>query len=461
MMRRLALPPRYAAIVLGCLLFLVASDGAVLLRGATATPLIGLGTLLASLLGMGCLIGAVYRRPTPSAVVETSSDTPHLAVRAGGRPPDAPTNRASPVRTFLRYLILAVGAALALDSVIAALLGVTLLLAPPSQAYPTDAISFAHADAALVLAGVNPYTADNHFPEILAAYPHTLATPLRGRVFGMGDEYPSDARILAVQRRYLADPASEMGAFDPATLHSYPALSFLLYVPLLAVGLRNILVLHLLVYVGLFVWLVSLAPPGLRRWAALVAAANAIILGYSFLGDAQGICLALVLAAWHFRNRRFAGPILLGLACAYRQYCWFFVPFFLLAWAFPSSESAVSPPLSVRGEGAGGEVPFSPRRLMCPALLTLAAFLLPNLLYIVASPGPWLASLWLPMTDPMFPAGMGLDALSIGHLLPYVPSPVYGVLEALALAGALWAAWRWRDRLGDGALLLALVPLFV
>src|SRR5579859_3094840 len=464
MMRRLVMPPRYMMVVFGSLLFLIASDGAVLLRGATATPLVGAGTLLASLLGMMCLFAAVWRRaaaPDESSTGGVGEGDEALHVRSLPERLAFIVHRSmpAPVRAFLRYLAFAVGFALALDALIAVVLGLTLLLAPPSQAYPTDAISFAHADAALVLAGANPYTADADFTRVLRNYPHTLATPLRGRIFGTGYDYPADARILAVQRRYIANPSDVASAFDPATLHSYPALSFLLCVPLLAVGLRNILLPHLLIYLGLLIWLVRLAPPGFRRWAALAAGANAIVLGYSFLGDAQGICLAFLLAAWHFRERRWLGPILLGLACAYRQYCWFFLPFFLLAWATAASNSGAPSPLAVRGEGSGMRFPFL-RAIMYPTLIALSAFLLPNLPYIVASPGAWLTSLWLPMTDPMFPAGMGVNALFTGHVFPYIPPLVFAALEGVALAGSLWGQWRWRDRLGDGVLLLALVPLF-
>src|SRR5579859_7986105 len=443
MMRRLVMPPRYMMVVFGSLLFLIASDGAVLLRGATATPLVGAGTLLASLLGMLCLFAAVWRRA--AALDESSTGgvgegDEALHVRSLPERLAFIVHRSmpAPVRAFLRYLAFAVGFALALDALIAVVLGLTLLLAPPSQAYPTDAISFAHADAALVLAGANPYTADADFTRVLRNYPHTLATPLRGRIFGTGYDYPADARILAVQRRYIANPSDVASSFDPATLHSYPALSFLLYVPLLAVGLRNILLLHVLLFVaGVFV-LARLAPPGIRRWSALVAFASVPLLGHSLLIDSEIVCVAFLLSAWHVRERGWLGGLLLGLACAFKQYCWLFAPFFLLD--------------VYQREGWRGTLRYSS--------IAATAFLLPNLPYLLMDPTAWLHSVLLPATDPLFPMGMGLEAISAGHTLPFAPPLAYTAVELLAYGVALWGQWRWRDRLGDGVLLLALLPLF-
>jgi uncharacterized membrane protein len=93
------------------------------------------------------------------------------------------------------------------------------------------------------------------------------------------------------------------------------------------------------------------------------------------------------------------------------------------------------------------------------SLFVLGAFLLPNLPFLVLDPSAWLHSLLLPMTDPMFPLGDGVIALSLGGLVPFAAPSVYAGLELLALALCLWTGWRWHDRLGDSLPLLALMPL--
>src|SRR4029077_3232498 len=50
--------------------------------------------------------------------------------------------------------------------------------------------------------------------------------------------------------------------------------------------------------------------------------------------------------------------------------------------------------------------------------------------------------------------------LSVGHVIPYFPPTAYLVLELLALGAALYAFCRWRVKLAEGGLMLALFPLF-
>ncbi len=409
------LPLRYAAIVLGCGLLMFAGSSRVFgATPGTTKPQVAL-VLATALAGMASLIAA-------------------------GMPISAPPAWKRLYR-WLRALIY-VAALLLMLGTFAVFAG-TLALAiqyPASQTYVNDVISFTHVNAGLVLAGKNPYTSDDMFMVALREYPQALPTALRRGLFGTGYDSPAQDQLVAMRRRYLANPQATDGSFDPRTLHSYPALSFLLYVPFIWAGLPNILLLNLLVCWGVFAWLAWLAPPGLRPAALLTAAANCCII-YSLPVDTEIICIALLLAAWHLRQRagwqHWLAPALLGLACAFKQYSWFFVPFLLLEILLTSCW----------------------RETLRWGSVALAAFLLPNLPYIIASPGAWLTSLFLPMSDPLFPQGIGIMTLSLGHLLPYGPPALYAALELLALVAVLWFQAHFHARLGDAALLLALVPL--
>jgi uncharacterized membrane protein len=263
-------------------------------------------------------------------------------------------------------------------------------------------------------------------------------TPLRLGALAHTEDYPPLQWLRAAAQRAASDPAAGSGIFDPRTLHSYPALSFLLDVPLLAAGITNVLVLNLFVYCALFGWLVWQAPVGWRHWAALAAASGLITVGASLFTETEVICVAFILLAWHYRERLVVSAVLLGLGCAFKQYVWFFAPFLLLdVWLRAGWRPAAR-----------------------YVAIAASAFLLPNLPYIAASPGAWWESLWLPMSDRLFPTGMGLIALSTGHLLPYGPQQLYAALEGAALVAALILFARHRAQLGDAALLLALVPLF-
>lgn len=343
------------------------------------------------------------------------------------------------VYAYVRYL--AVAAALALTLFTAALFlggARTVLTAPLAQAYRIDVISFSSTNADLALAGQNPYTSDAAYRDALRRFPITVGTPLRAGSFGTGYDYPTLATLYQVTWRYLGNPAALHGEFDPATLHSYPALSFLLYVPLLAFGVRDILALHLLIFLGLLVWLVRVSLPRMSWWAGLTATSATIIVNHSIFVDTEIICIAFLLLAWHYRKHWLLSVVLLGLGCAFKQYVWFFVPFFL----------------------ADALAAYGWRDTLRRAAVMAAVFLLPNLPYLIMSPGAWWHSMWLPMSLPAFPAGLGIILLSTGHLLPYFPPLPYTLLEGATLAGLLWAFIRWRPALDQAALLLPLVPLF-
>lgn len=312
----------------------------------------------------------------------------------------------------------------------------TLLFENAAQNYWNDVISFNAANAQAVLNGRNPYTDNANFLPTLIHYSAAPPTPIQGPIFGYGYQYPLQTRVFAIDRAYLSNPGAYASAFDPATLHSYPALSFLLVIPLIALG-QNILWLHLLAYLGLFIWLVRLAPEGQRGWVAFAAAAALSIPLNTLMIDTEIICLVFLLVAWHYRERRWISAIALGLGCAFKQYCWLFVPFLLLdALLRHGWREALK-----RGAIVGG------------------VFLTPNLPFIVMNPQAWLTSVFLPISAPLFPQGMGLVTLSLGRLLPGWPPLLYAVAEILALAGAIWLLIRFRNEFRESVLLLALIPL--
>ncbi|HZU77842.1 MAG TPA: glycosyltransferase 87 family protein, partial [Dehalococcoidia bacterium] len=304
--------------------------------------------------------------------------------------------------------------------------------------YISDVTAFTHFDAQLLLTGHNPYTADSAFGRALLAFPGSSPTPIRSPLFGPTLDLPSTDVIKPIEQRFLAGDSLTQGAFDPRTLHSYPALAYLLYAPALLLHLPNILIVNVLALLALYAWLVRVASPAARHWTLVVALAAVTIPFDSLLSDTEVICVALLLLAWHYRDRRYLGPVLLGLACAFKQYPWYFAPFFLLDAAHEHGW---------REAGRRG-------------LIALGAFLLPNLPFLIASPQAWWTSLWLPLADPMYPMGIGIISLSHGHIVPYGGPPLYLALEVLAIGACLWGAWRLRAQLGDAMLILALVPLY-
>lgn len=310
-----------------------------------------------------------------------------------------------------------------------------VLFHTPEQSYLNDVISFNAANAQAVLNGHNPYTDNANFIPTLIRFHEAPPTPIQGAIFGSGYNYPYQPHVFAIEKAYLRNPSAYAGAFDPATLHSYPALSFLLFVPLVALG-QNILLLHMLAYGAVIAWLVMLAPKDQRLWVGLAAATVAIPMRTLIL-DTEILCAVFVLVAWRYRENRWIATIALGLGCAFKQYCWFFAPFLLL----------------------DAYLRYGWREALRRGALTLLVFLVPNLPFILMDGHAWLASVLLPLNGQLFPQGIGLVSLSLARILPHWPLLFYAVAESVALVAALYLFFRFRKELSESALLLSLSPI--
>lgn len=315
--------------------------------------------------------------------------------------------------------------------------GTATSLSTTQVRYGSDDLFYNHYGALLVLQGQNPYSGSRLRAE--AAYFHSFAfTPIRRGRFADSRQYPTQAEMDAVFAAYLADPRSNPPEIEPATLHSYPAGAFLVDVPFVWAGIPSVAFGQILLLLALLVAIIVAAPPRWRLIVALLLLATADGARAVTGADFEIWPLALVAFAWLARDRRWASALLLGAACAVKQTAWLAAPFYLL-WVW-------------RAYGRAEAV----RR----ALVAAGAFCAINLPWIIASPGTWLASLFLPISLPLLPDGSGIIGLSLTGVLPLVPSWVYGLLEVAALVGALIWYWRVWPRYPFAGLILPLVPLF-
>lgn len=425
-LRRLIVPRPYAIIGLGAFLLFVGDYLWIDIQFAHRFTITALVTFLASAAGLTILVAGALAPPSG---------------RDEGRAVDgAQTRRWARYELACRAAVTLLMAGMALLSILILITGLrSVAIEPPSMTYINDVISFAAANAHAVLAGRNPYTDDANFIPTLLAYPHAPPTPLQGPVFGYGYTYPSLTDVFATEWAYVHDPGRYATAFDPRTLHSYPALSFLIYVPLLLIGVQNVMWVNFAAYAALLVWLISLAPREQRGWVAFTALSALTITFGSLLLETELICLLFLLPAWRLRTQRgWLSALLLGLGCAFKQYCWFFAPLFLL----------------------DALIRHGWREAARRGLIALAAFLGPNLPFIILNPPAWWESMWLPLSTAVFPQGMGLVTLALGRMLPPLPKLVFTALEIAALGGVLWLYARHRERLREAAPLLALVPFY-
>ncbi|HVA22721.1 MAG TPA: hypothetical protein VNN74_11590 [Candidatus Micrarchaeia archaeon] len=276
-----------------------------------------------------------------------------------------------------------------------------------SPAYGTDEIAFGQGAAQALLAGHDPYAVNlgwtlTHFQ----VPPVDMTTTLSGAL---------------------------------VTRLSYPALSFLLYVPLLALGVHPQAANYMdAAFWGLAILALWFTLPRPWRLTALIVGSLGVYIGQVTGGilDALFVPFA-ILALWRWDRfsdptersiARWVGPVALGLGCAVQQSLWFLVPFLCVAIA-----------LEARGAGR----PWV-RRVLRYAGLLAAAFLIPNLPFVVWGPRPWILGTVLPFVHGLVPLGQGLVAVSLylargsGDLVAYTIAAVCVWIGLLALTVAAY-----------------------
>ena len=282
--------------------------------------------------------------------------------------------------------------------------GFLLVLGKP--AYGTDEIAFdQYAAQLLFFHGLNPYT-------------HSMAPALTQ--FQVPDIYHSFT-VTGSQITQL----------------SYPAGSFLAYIPALLVGVR----MQAAVLVDAVAWLAGMVLtwrllPQRIKWLAIPLGTEVIYLGYAAGGVTDSLYLPFLLTAYWRWDRfgdpdessvaRWIGPIAIGIAASIKQTPWFAVPFLLAGVAVEARN---------RGQDWRG---VAGRYLS----MVLGVFGLINLPFIVMSPSAWLHDVTIPLTAHLIPAGQGLVGLTMFlHLGGQLRFYTWASILIMAAMLALFLGW--------------------
>lgn len=240
--------------------------------------------------------------------------------------------------------------------------------------YGTDAMAFNQYAAELARHGANPYV-------------HSMA--------------PAYAL-------FHIPPSGYTYAFSgaPVTQLSYPSLSFLVYVPLLALGWT----LNLAPLVNVCAWGITAAlmfvlSPRQLRPVVLLLSGFGLYAVFADVGVTDVLFMPLLVLAAYRWDRfgasrwTYAGPLLFGLAMGIKQTPWPMLPFLLMALCLDQS----------RRTGAADGLRRAGRYLAAVAV----AFAVPNLPYFAASPHAWLRGVLTPLLHSMVPTGQGTVSLSL------------------------------------------------
>ncbi|OLC21438.1 MAG: hypothetical protein AUH33_01910 [Chloroflexi bacterium 13_1_40CM_68_21] len=300
--------------------------------------------------------------------------------------------------------------------------------------YHNDAIALNECAARLVLQGRDPYSD----LDLFSCYGRLgigadRTTPLRRGLFADDVIYPSDAELDAVwDLRSHGVGVNEEFVWRP----SYPALSFLFLLPIVAVG-GDSNYLYLACLLVAMVLVVARAGRSLRPFFLTGLLGAASLTAFTVGGSADLLYALPLVLAWLYRGRRWAA-IPLGLALATKQIAWFFAPFWLIAVA------------TERGWRAAAR----------DVAIATGVFAITNLPFIVHDPRSLLVGILAPLIEPMFPRGAGIIFLFTNGQLPLLPAVAYALLEAAAGLACLVVAWRSRRTSPELGAVLALVPLY-
>ena len=292
------------------------------------------------------------------------------------------------------------------------------------QFYSTDSAAFNQVATRLLLDGRNPYTSS----------------------------MAGAARLL--------HPASSYWTYQVDGAHTlkvaYPAASFLIQAPFMALGVNNMVS----DWVDLTAWLVTAAliyvmVPSVLRWLAPLLLLTGVFIGPFASGGTDALFVPfLVVAVWRwdrFPDRAVAwlpswvGPVSLGVACSVKQSPWFCVPFLMVGVACEARRAGHRPIVTALRYGT----------------IVVTVFLTINAPFIVWSPSAWLRGIFLPLVDPLVADGQGAVALALHGLTGGVVMPWLSAAAALALVAMLVAFALWEPRLKRGWLFLVPVVLFL
>lgn len=262
------------------------------------------------------------------------------------------------------------------------------------RGYDADGLVFSHIAAEQVLAGRNPYTLGSE--------------SLTGEFNRFG--FPT----------HFVTPTVDGQPFDG--LIAYPALHFLIFVPAVAAGLKDLRWMTLAFEVASLWVLFRFSHRSTQPLVLLPLLVNTdLVLRFPAGSGTDWIWVLPLLLCAVLLTRRRAGlaGVAFGIACATTQLVWGAAPF-LAIWLVKTYD---------RSRPHAGE---SIRSFFGA---TTAAFLLPNVPFIVSDLPSWVHGVLAPLRSDLVYDGQGLSLLSKMGLLP-VPREFYGVIVlVLGLAG--------------------------
>ena len=239
-------------------------------------------------------------------------------------------------------------------------------------AYRTDVLAFSHYAAMLfVNQGANPYTQDmTKALDLFKVQPSDL-TPLTSGTY-----------LMTFQ---------------------YPALHFLVFVPFVLLGLRDMRWVLVLFELGVVLTLYLKGPRKLRPMLLLpLFAGSDLMINFTAASVSDALWVLPLLFAAFCLERPLALGFFYGLACAMKQTPWFLAPFLIIYLIRAEDHKLLREKLWPTAKFMG---------------TTIAVFLAINLPFMLPNPTAWFGNVLTPMTEDLVIHSQGLSSLTEVGLL--------------------------------------------
>lgn len=301
-----------------------------------------------------------------------------------------------------------------------------------------DATALCQQAAENFLAGKNPYAVSNI---VTATQQYGVSalkrTPLRRGQLSESFPYPSIDQQEAVWADALKQPGVIPVEFE--SRFNYPAGSFLLLTPFLLAGMRDVRLAYILLLL-LAIAYVVLSTRGGMRWALVGSLLISLELpNLLAIGETGALQFPFLLLGWVLAKKSWrTSAIMMGVAITIKQVSWLYMLFYLV--------------FIFREMGW--------RRLLGATGIAGGVFMAVNAYFIALDPILWAGSIAAPVTDPMFPLGVGVVTLVTSGVWDLQSPAAFSALSMLCLVVALvWYYYNCRRSPYAGPV-LAVLPFF-
>jgi hypothetical protein len=301
-----------------------------------------------------------------------------------------------------------------------------------------DATSLSHQATQNLLDGKNPYEEANIIAAMIE-YNGEIdkITPLREGRFADVFPYPTMEQLEQFWEDVSLTP--EQTPVEIESKFNYPAGGFLLPAPFLAIGIDDFRFIYIILLVPVIAYVIYQLPSRYRIHFIIALVASLELWISLASGETGFLFFPLLFLGWIlYKKNWWASALFLAGAIVIKQLAWFMLPFYLI--------------LIFRTKGW--------RQMTLSLLIIAVVFFAANGYFLAKDPGLWINSVAAPVTDNMFPLGVGIISIVSGGYADIQSPLIFTILElAVAVAAVLWYFFKCH-RYPETGLLLAVLPLF-